>query len=544
MNRLKIGIAITLTALFAGVLISGCGDNSGQSTSTQNAQSPAAYDLTILSASENKTLEPIIKRFADSQHVGIKMDYSGSVDMALQLQNKSVTDDAIWPANSLWITLGDKSHSVKDAKSIMKTPVVLGVKKSVAEKLGWIGKTVTVEDILNAAQSGKLRYMMTSATQSNSGASAYMGYLYAFSGSPEMLSLDDLHKPALRNKIQKILGTINRSSGSSGFLKDLFESKYDNYDGMVNYESVMIETDQDLVKQGKEPLYVIYPVDGLAIADSPLGYIDNGNATKSKLFHDLQAYLLSPAVQNEIQNTYGRRTGLLGMQVENPNLALFNPDWGIDTKRVISPIHFPSSDVIQEALNLYQTSFRKPSFTVYCLDYSGSMEGERNAQLNTAMHTLLNQEEAKKLLLQTSSKDVTVVIPFNSAPLDRWIVNGNNPKDLQDLVNKIAAEPVGGGTDIYDPVSQGLDIIKQQGGLDNYFPAVILMTDGESNSGSFEDLQQHTAQQNLTNVPVFAIQFGDGNPGQLKQITDSSSGKLFDGTKDLNKAFREAKGYN
>ena len=39
-------------------------------------------------------------------------------------------------------------------------------------------------------------------------------------------------------------------------------------------------------------------------------------------------------------------------------------------------------------------SFRKPSFTVYALDFSGSMEGQGQQQLTKAMQTLLDQEEA------------------------------------------------------------------------------------------------------------------------------------------------------
>ena len=45
-------------------------------------------------------------------------------------------------------------------------------------------------------------------------------------------------------------------------------------------------------------------------------------------------------------------------------------------ERVLSPIMLPSGEVIREALRLYQTAFRKPSLTVYVLDFSGSMEGE------------------------------------------------------------------------------------------------------------------------------------------------------------------------
>ena len=105
-----------------------------------------------------------------------------------QLGSGQFAADAVWPANSFWISLGDTHQQVKHAQSIMRTPVVFGVKKSVAARLGWIGKPVTVEQILQAAEAGKLRYMMTSATQSNSGASAYLGYLYAFAGRPEALT--------------------------------------------------------------------------------------------------------------------------------------------------------------------------------------------------------------------------------------------------------------------------------------------------------------------------------------------------------------------
>lgn len=38
---------------------------------------------------------------------------------------------------------------------------------------------------------------------------------------------------------------------------------------MINYEALIIQANQKLVAQGREPLYCVYPVDGLAIADSP-----------------------------------------------------------------------------------------------------------------------------------------------------------------------------------------------------------------------------------------------------------------------------------
>lgn len=525
------------------MLCTGCGRHSGTGSGTPAPASPP--DLSIVSGSENKTLEPIIQQFAQDNHVRIQINYAGSVDMMLQMQSGSLAADAVWPANSFWVTLGDTRNRVKHQESIMRTPVVFGVKKSVAARLGWVGKPVKVEDILRAAEAGKLHYMMTSATQSNSGASAYIGDLYAFAGRPEVLTAKNLADPQVRQKIKRFLGTVNRSAGSSGWLKDLFLSQYDKYDAMVNYEAVVIEANQQLVAQGREPLYVVYPEDGLAIADSPLGYIDNGDAAKEKLFLSLQHYLLSPDAQNKIQ-AQGRRVGLVGVGVQNADPAVFNPDWGIDTKRVMSPIRFPEASVVRQALDLYQTAFRKPSLTVYCLDFSGSMGGNGGEEgLKSAMSLLLDQDKARPMLLQASPDDVTVVIPFNNHVITQLSVRGNNPAALREILAQVSSLRADGGTDIYTPVMRGLDILRQHGDLNKYFPAIILMTDGQSNTGStFADLQAALNKDALGTVPVFAIRFGDADPSQLQQITDVTAGKMFDGTQDLARAFREAKGYN
>jgi Ca-activated chloride channel family protein len=540
--------ALCLLCLF-GVL-PGCSVQSQTTTETDpNSTQPVPAagigpEFHIVSGSENQTLQPLLDRFGAQNGVRIRMDYRGSVDIMALLESGAAEADAVWPANSLWITLGDSQRRVKDARSIFWSPVVFGVKKSVAQSLGWTGKEISVETILKAAEAGKLRYMMTSATQSNSGASAYLGYLYAFAGKPDVLTSAHLRNSTVQGKIKRILGTVNRSAGSSGFLKDLFLQKYENYDAMVNYEAVVIETNQALVAQGKEPLVVIYPADGLAIADSPLGYVDRNDPAKAALFKKLQEYLLSDPIQQEILKQ-GRRIGPVGVELKGADKALFNPDWGISLSRFLSPIKYPKADVIREALDLYQTSLRKPSFTVYCLDFSGSMQGEREEGLKTAMQNILQQDRARKSMLQATARDVTVVLTFSDHILNEWKVQGNDPARMRELSAGIQASRPNGGTDIYTPIMRGLDLIHDQADRDHYFPSIILMTDGESNTGaSFEAMQKHRQQTAQTGVPVFAIQFGEASPDQLKRIATETQAKLFDGKSDLSRAFRDAKGYN
>ena len=237
----------------------------------------------------------------------------------------------------------------------------------------------------------------------------------------------------------------------------------------------------------------------------------------------------------------GRRTGFAG-EIEDAPRDIFNPEWGIDTKHILSPIKLPSSDVILEALSLYQTDFRKPSYTVFCLDYSGSMAGERIKQVRDAMEILLKQENARKYLLQCSSEDFIDIIPFNDKDT-LWKEEGNNDKRLDSLLQKIKNYPVGGQTDIYTPVIKGLnEIIRID--LNNYIPAIILMTDGQSNTGlKFSNFKEYWDKLSK-DIPVFAIKFGDASDEQLKEISDLTKSSIFDGTKDLINAFRKAKGYN
>ena len=85
--------------------------------------------------------------------------------------------------------------------------------------------------------------------------------------------------------------------------------------------------------------------------------MDHGEKGKEEAFLKVQEYLLSDSVQNEIQRT-GRRTGYAGVKKENKDI--FKSEWGIDTERILSTITMPSSEVLIQALNLYQSKLRNP----------------------------------------------------------------------------------------------------------------------------------------------------------------------------------------
>lgn len=490
--------------------------------------------LSIVSGSENKILEPILKKYAEDRNVTIEMNYLGSLDIMRLLGEENFPYDAVWPAGSLWLDLGDEQHRSKHSESISLTPVVFGVRQSLAEELNLTDREISVADLLKPISDGDLKFCMTSATQSNSGAMAYLGFLYAFADSPEVLTHEHLADPELQENIQELLAGVDRSSGSSNWLIDLFLQG--DYDAMVNYEALIINLNETLVAEGKEPLTVLYPYDGLSVADSPLAYIDQGDTKKEERFLDLQAYLLSDEIQDEIQQT-GRRISYEGIKDENRDV--FKTEWGIQPDRTIVPLPTPTADVIYESLTLYQTQFKKPSLNVYCLDYSGSMFGQGNRQLEDAMNMLLDQDEAAKHLLQASANEVNIIIPFNQDPIK--VLEANGISELDSLNDEIQRLSPGGGTDIYAAASKALDELADYD-LNQYQAAIILMTDGQSGGND-----RHLRSKYETfgyDIPIFSISFGDADHRQLDALADLTRARVFDGTQDLLGAFKEVKGYN
>ncbi|MGN0241809.1 MAG: extracellular solute-binding protein [Candidatus Weimeria sp.] len=546
-------LAVILSAvMLLSIIFTGCGADAGRSVTgasssdnsseTGSSNSSTLIDgkgkitLSIISGSENEELTDILQKFATKEKINIKMTYAGSLDIMRTLQSDQIDYDAVWPASSMWITAGDTNHRVKHLESVCVSPVVFGIRKSLAQSLGFVGKEVKVADLLSAIESGKLKFCMTSATQSNSGCCAYIGFLYALLGNPDMITADDLKDEKLAEQIKTLFSGVERTSGSSGWLKDMFLSG--DYDAMVNYESMIISTNEELEKENKEPLYVVYPEDGLSIADSPLGYVDNGDSEKEEAFLKLQKYLLSDDVQLEIQRT-GRRTGYK-QSVADQNKDVFKEEWGVQPDRVLSPFRMPSTDVLMQALSLYQTGFRKPSLTVYCLDFSGSMYGDGEEQLKKAMKSILVQSEAGKNLLQASSDEINIVIPFSTNVLDVWTSKGNGT-EIEDLYKKVENESVKTGTNMYAAAEQALKELKKYD-LDNYTPAIIMMTDGMSID--YQDDFSKYYKENGEGIPVFSIMFGDADESQLDELAKMSNARVFDGRKDLVSAFRTVKGYN
>ncbi len=491
----------------------------------------------MISSTSNMFFEDELKLFAKENNIDLSIDYYGDLEIVdiLNSTNEQKKYDAVWISNSIWLYMLDNSYLVTDSKSIGINPVVLAVTKDKANELNLYSQEITNENILRAIEEKKLNYVMPSVTKTNIGATAYLGFLNSLAGSPEVLTVEMLKNPDLIANMKTFFKGVERVSGDELYLEEMFLNG--SYDAIINYESSLIEMNKLLEREGKEPLHLIYPKDGVAINDMPFGYVER-NQDKKENFEKILNYLRSEKVSKLLEN-HGIRTWYGGVNNQSDSNS-FKKEWGIDTNKYLIPLKYPSKKVMTEALDIYVESLRKPNHTVFCLDVSGSMQGTGLEELKDAMNYILDREQAGKDRLQFSSYDKISIITFNSQIQKKSLVyTGDDTKNAINFVDSLKAS---GGTNIYDPSQEALKILENTNSKE-YTRTVILMTDGESNIGQFEKLRRYY-QNNSLDIPIYSIMFGESNERQLSEIALLTNAKIFDGKEGLKEAFKEVRSYN
>ena len=505
-------------------------------SSNKNDVKERANTFKILASTSMKSMGEEITKYTKNEGFNTTIEYHGDLEIVDILNNSSLDYDAVWISNSIWLYMLNNSNLITDSKSIAIDPVVLGVTKSMAKELGFIDKDVYNKDILKTIKDGKLKYVMASVTKTNTGATTYLSFLNSLAGSPEVLTEDMIKDEKLGNDLKNFFKGVERVSGDDEYLISMFLNG--DYDAIYSYESSLIDLNKELISNGKEPLYLIYPTDGVAINDMPFAYINNKDNDKKEKFKLIQSYLRSDEAIKKMEG-YGYRSWYGGVKKDTDS-NVFNPEWGIDTSKYLKDMKYPSKKVITEALNLYIEKLRKPTHVVFCLDVSGSMYGTGLSELKDAMNYILDYDKASKEQLQFSSNDKVTIITFNHEIVDVYkTVNGDDTAKLIDIVNKLKAN---GATNIYDPSIKALEILKDEDS-NEYTKTIILMTDGESNTGDIKDLRKYY-RDNKLDIPIYSITFGDSSEYELGKVASLTNSKIFDGKSGLREAFALVRSYN
>lgn len=522
--------------LCLSILVAACGEPE------QPAERPAQETLTVLAGSELKDVEPLLPQLQQATGVRLKFEYSGTLDGVERIQ-AGERFDAAWFSHAKYLMLDPASRGkVRAAEKIMLSPVVLGVKQSKFQALGWDRKAeLTWKDVAQAAASGQFSFAMTNPTSSNSGFSALMGVAAAFAGKADALTEADVAGLDLTGlfKGQKL------TAGSSGWLAERYAAEQDRLDGMINYESVLLGLN---AAGAKEPLHLLYPRDGIVTADYPLLLLDDA---KRATYDKVVAWLKGDTAQRWLMRETRRRPVNPAVWAADPAAKALFPD------AMLSELPFPGRiEAVNAVLLSYLNEQRRPAHAIFVLDVSGSMEGDRIAELRRALATLAGQDTSLTgRFARFQNRERITFIPFSSGVEQDLVYSadmGNTTRQndatlgaVRDYADRLGTR---GGTALYSALAEAYRRAGEILAADpQRYVTIVAMTDGESNEGmSLEQFRAFHAglPEPARNVRVFTVLFGGGNEQELGEVADLTGGRLFDSKKTaLAVMFKGIRGY-
>lgn len=516
-----------LAALALLALVAGCGrePDTGGNAASQPPAAPAA-SFRVLAGSELRDIEPAIVAAARKAGVAVTFDYAGTLDIVERI-NAGERFDAILPPNGAYPMLALHEKPVAREK-LFYSRVALGVKTAKADALGWTAKAPSWSDIARAAKNGRFRYAMTNPTSSNTGMSALFAVASAAAHKTEDLTVAEVDASVLKD----FLTGQAIAAGSSGWLADAFAKDPAAVDGIVNYEAVLLRLNEKLAAADR--LSLVYPVDGVISADYPLMLLDAGR-------RDAWQRIVDAVKALDFQRDAVRAAFL---RPANPDAPLAR---ALPTAAV-AELSFPNSlDVIEQVLAAFQGEWRRPATSIFVLDVSGSMQGERlasmrealkilsgvDASAGTARYTRFQNRERVVLISFASTVSTPQRIAFERDTLDQ------SAAQVRAYADALVAD---GGTGIYAALAKAQDIAKIEAADPQRYVSIVLLTDGENNAGMSAD--QFSRRYGSARVRIFPILFGEADADELRDIAELSGGRTFDARKaKLAGVFKEIRGY-
>jgi Ca-activated chloride channel homolog len=491
--------------------------------------------LTVLAGSEVKDLAPLLPDIQKATGVQLVMSYSGTLEGAEAIAAGAQTDVAWFSSGHYLSLLPGAGGRIVAQNKIMLSPVILGVKKSVADRFGWTGNpNVTWKDIEAKSADGSFRFAMTNPAASNSGLVALIGVASALSGSSDSIDTGTIDTTALKAFFKGQALT----AGSSGFLADSFVRDQATVDGIVNYESILMS----LNAGGKltEPLELIYPKEGIVTADYPFMLV---NAAKRAAYDKVTAYLRSPDVQKRIMTDTARRPAVPGIPLD-PRF----------TSQTLIELPFPAKlDTIDALITTYLDEVRKPASAIFVLDLSGSMNGDRLDQLKTAMKALTGTDQSLtgRFARFRAHEQVTIITFSDQVEDDKeFTIDDTDPNgpDMTAIRSYIDGLYTYSGTAIYTGLEQAYaDVERAQAADPNRLYSIVLMTDGENNQGVEPgqfSRDYGTLEPAVRAVHIYPVLFGDSSKDAMTAIATLTGGSVFDATTtSLQTIFKQIRGY-
>jgi Ca-activated chloride channel homolog len=462
---------------------------------------------------------------------------------------------AAWFANAKYLLSDPQGQArVKLQEKIALSPLTVGVSESVATELGWNNPTtpVTWKTVTQAAQSGKLRYALSNPATSNQGFMALMGVVAAAGGKSEALTAADVDRGAIAAFIK---GYALPGDNSTYLSEKFIEQQGVKVNAFINYEGWLLS----LNNSGKlrEKLTLVYPREGISTADYPFMLL---NEARRDDYLKVVAYLKGAEAQTWLARQTLRRP--INPEVAAATLELF-PKGNLLIELPFSP----NRELADGLIDAYLNEFRRPVASTFVLDTSGSMASQgRRDQLVQALHYVAGADNSLTgRLAKLTNRERVWMLPFSDSPhaitafeLPAGNVQSKGVQIKQDsqAKQKILADvrqyadqlPTTGGTAIYDSVLVALQhMLEQRKKSPNYQYSVVAFTDGENTSGQTLEqfkLAYQKLPEDVRAIPVFMVLFGEARESELKDLVQTTGGKVFDARKTpLYSVFKDIRAY-
>jgi Ca-activated chloride channel homolog len=498
-------------------------------TSTTEPQAEIVT-LRALATPELTDMEPLLDDLRRDTGVQLLLDYQGSVEASNAINPGDYRHDLAWLASDRYFQLKVEATRYSGPKplstNIMSSPLVIGVKRSVAARLQNGGK-LSWADVADSAAGGAIRFGMADPHRATSGLAALVGVATAAAGG-ETLRPEDVACDRLRG----FFAGQTLTGESANRLRDDFIARQDATDALINYESVLLS----LNASGKlsEPLEIIYPDDGVVQSDYPLLLLDQ---EKRAAYDKVVGWLTSGSTQKRIMEQTLRRP-LHGNVSLDPRLVPID-----------NSLRFPDKpEVLTKLLANYGPEAPKPGHVIFLLDFSGSMRGDRLATLRSTFAALSGADNSATGKFARFYKGETfTIVRFGGKILGEQSFSVGAPGQLEALNAFLSAEDLDGTTAVWSALQRGYQLASEAVQANPKAPvSIVLMTDGVNNAGPTLDefLNGFAALPDASRgVHTYTIRFGEANPAELDRAARTTGGRLIDANAtSLLDAFKETRG--
>ncbi len=516
-----------LAACTLGLVLVACGQREEAAPPAPAGAAQATFS--VLAGSEVKDIEPALLKAAADANVRLQLSYAGTLDIVERI-NAGEQFDAILPPNGAYPALALAAKPLAREK-LFYSRVALGVKAAKATALGWDRQAPTWADIAKATGAGRLRYAMTNPTSSNTGMSALFAVASAVAGKTEDLDITEINTKVLT----AFLTGQKLTAGSSGWLAEAFVKDPSALDGMVNYEAVILRTNEKLAAADR--LSLVYPKDGVISADYPLMLL---RPEQRGAYDRLVAALKAPALQRQLAaEAFLRPTA--------PDIAL-PPSLPTDA---VAELSFPNRlEVIDAVLSAYQGEWRRPATSIFVLDTSGSMQGARIDAMREALKVLAGGQAstASARYARFQSRERVVLLSFSDTvgdPVQIHFDRASLAGGQAQVTAYADALRASGGTGIYAALLQAQALAaKERAGDPERYVSIVLLTDGVNTDGPDLTAFRHRMAGSGQATRVFPILFGEASNADMGALAQLTGGRVFDGRKAaLALVFKEIRGY-